>query len=153
MSQQKREPKKYEQGLTKQSFLPETSIDALLDKHARAGTLSHIQKYQGEYGSFIGFDFETAQAQIARANTMFEQLPAEVRREFHNDPAAFIDFVNDPANKDDLATKLPALAKQGTQMPNVRPTGENPPLDPTPPTPPRSGGQDPDPSPDPNPTP
>ncbi len=134
------QPKEYTDGRTKQSFKDETDVNKIIARHARMGTLSHLEQWGGQYGDLAGFDFQTAQNQIAKANTMFEQLPAEVRREFHNDPAAFIEYVNDPENKDDLHVKLPALAKPGTQLPNVRPTGKNPPKDPTPPTPPNAGG-------------
>lgn len=104
---------------TKQAFKDSTDINKLLVKGAREGTLSHLQKYQGQYGDFSDFDFQGAQNQLAQASTMFEELPAEVRREFGQSPEAFFKFVNDPENMDKLAEKVPALAKAGTQLPNV----------------------------------
>ena len=70
---------------------------------------------------------------------MFEALPAELRREFNNDPAQFIEYVNDPENIDSLAEKLPALAKPGRQLKAERPRADTtpvtqpvePPADPT----------------------
>uniref|UniRef100_UPI004047F662 hypothetical protein n=1 Tax=Shewanella sp. TaxID=50422 RepID=UPI004047F662 len=135
------QPKEYKDGRTKQSFKDETDVNKILAKHSRMGTLSHLEQWGGQYGDLTGFNFQEAQNQMAKANSMFEQLPAEIRREFRHNAEAFFEYVNDPANKDDLATKLPALAKPGTQLPNVRPTGANPPApDPTPPTPPTPGG-------------
>lgn len=127
------QPKEYTDGRTKQSFKQDTDINYLLHKHARLGTISHLEKYQGQYGDFAAFDFHEASNQIALATTMFEQLPAEVKNEFDHDPAAFFEFVNDPENKDDLAEKLPALAAPRRQLPPKRPSADNPPpADPVP---------------------
>lgn len=112
--------KDYSDGRTKQSFKNETDVNKILERHARLGTLSHLEKWGGQYGDFSGFNFQEAQNQIARANTMFEQLPAEVRKEFNYRPDAFLDYVTDPENQNDLAEKLPALAKPGRQLPNLR---------------------------------
>ena len=125
-------PKDYSDGRTKQSFKDQTDVNKIIARHARSGTLSHLEQWGGQYGDLSGFDFQTAQNQIAKANSMFEQLPAEVRREFSNSPERFFEFVNDPENSDKLAEKLPELAKPGTQLPNVRPTGSNPPVEPEP---------------------
>jgi len=125
-------PKDYSDGQTKQSFKDQTDVNKIIARHARSGTLSHLEQWGGQYGDLSGFDFQTAQNQIAKANSMFEQLPAEVRREFSNSPERFFEFVNDPENSDSLAEKLPDLAKPGTQLPNVRPTGSNPPAEPEP---------------------
>lgn len=143
------QPPKYEDGRTKQSFKQETDINYLLEKHARLGTLSHLEQYKGEYGDFATFDFHQAQNQIAKASSMFEQLPAEVRNEFRGDPALFFEYVNHPDHKDKLAELLPALAKPGRQLPPRPPSADNPPPpDPAPPAPPQ-----PTPTPAPDPTP
>jgi len=130
MSYIEKRTKTYEDGRTKISFQDETDVNKIIERHARLGTLSHLENYGGQYGDLAGFDFQEAQNQIAKANSMFEQLPGEIRREFNHDAQQFFEFVNDPANADDLASKLPALAKPGYQLPNVRPTGNNPPADP-----------------------
>jgi len=106
-------PKDYSDGRTKQSFKDETDVNNIIAKHARMGTLSHLEQWGGQYGDLTGFDFQTAQNQIAKANSMFEKLPARVRNEFRNDPARFFEFVNDPENRDNLAEVLPELAKPG----------------------------------------
>lgn len=134
-----KQPTEYTDGRTKQSFKDSTDVNKILARFARTGTLSHLQQWGGQYGDFAGFDFQAAQNQIARANSMFHQLPAEVRREFSNEPARFFDFVNDPANAGRLHQLLPALAKPGTQLPNIRPTADNPPAPDPEPVPPPVG--------------
>lgn len=100
----------YSDGRTKQSFKDETDVNLIIQKHARMGTLSHLEQWGGTYGDWSDFDFQEAQNQIASATSMFEQLPAAVRNRFANSPEKFLDYVNDPENKDDLAAKLPELA-------------------------------------------
>lgn len=39
-------------------------------------------------------DFATAQNQISAARSAFEVLPAQLRREFDNDPGLFLDFID-----------------------------------------------------------
>ena len=127
-------PKVYDDGRTKQSFKDETDINNIIEKHTRMGTLSHLEQWGGQYGDLSDFDFQEAMNQQAKANTMFEQLPAKTRAKFANSPEKFFEFVNDPKNKDDLAKKLPELAAPRTKpLPEPKDTP-----DPTPPAPLRS---------------
>lgn len=109
-------PKKYNDGRTKQSFKDSADINKILRKAQKAGTLSHLQKFEGVYGDFSDFDYQEAQIMLARGKSIFDELPSEVRNEFGNNPASFFQYVNDPANKDELAKKLPALAAPGRQL-------------------------------------
>ncbi len=104
------QPTEYTDGRTKQSFKDETDVNAIIKKHTRMGTLSHLEQWGGSYGDWSDFDFQTAQNQIANANSMFEQLPAAVKNKFANSPEKFLEYVNDPDNRDELHTKLPELA-------------------------------------------
>ena len=94
-------------------------INRILDKAKRTGVVSHINKHGQQYGDFTDFDYEDAQIQIAKANSIFYDLDAEIRKEFGNKPKAFFDFVNNPENKDALAERLPHLAQPGKQLPDV----------------------------------
>lgn len=101
-----------------QSFKDQCDINRILDKAKRAGVVSHISQYGGQYGDFTGFDYESAMVRIAEANSMFYDLPAEVRAEFGNKPSAFLTFVT--ANPPEVvAEKLPQLAAPGRQFPDV----------------------------------
>jgi len=105
----------YSDGRTKQSFKDETDVNNIIAKHTRMGTLSHLEQWGGQYGDWSNFDFQEAQNQIANANTMFEQLPSAVRKRFANSPEKFLEYVNNPENSEDLATKLPELAAKRTR--------------------------------------
>ena len=106
-------------GRTKQAFRDETNINNIVAGFQRSGTVSHLAKYEPRYADITPMDFQSAMETVAEANRMFEELPSEVRREFDQDPAKFLAFVQDPSNKDDLAEKLPLLAKPGDQFPAV----------------------------------
>lgn len=121
MSMIQQQPKDYGDGRTKQSFKDETDINKILVRAQKAGTLSHLQKFQGQYGDFAKFDFSEAQNKIAKANTIFAELPSEVRNEFNQSPTKFFEFVNDPANVGTLNELLPELALPGRQMMSLKP--------------------------------
>lgn len=135
---------KYKDGRTKQSFKDACDIKKILEKFSRTGTISHIQKYGGQYGDFAGLDFFDAQVKLAQGQQIFDQLPAEIRREFQWDPGQFFAFVNDPANVDKLEKVLPDLAKPGRQLPVVRNTVANVTKEETPPTEPAPATASPD---------
>ncbi len=109
--------KKYEDGRTKQSFRDECDIDLIMQRAARGGTISHLNKYEGVYADYSDFDFFEHMQQLTKGREIFDDLPAEVRKEFGQSPAEFFAYVNDPANIKELATKLPALAAPGRQLP------------------------------------
>ena len=107
------EEKVYDDGRTKQSFKDATDINKILRKAQKTGTLSHLQKHGGFYADFADFDFDEAKLALARATSIFEELPSEVRADFKQDPAAFFGYVNDPKNAGKLSELLPALAEPG----------------------------------------
>ncbi len=107
--------KVYDDGKTKQSFKDETDIQKIMARAEVTGTISHLAKYEGVYADFSDFNFHEQNNMLARGGEIFDALPAEIRKEFRQSPAAFFKYVNDPANADDLRKKLPALAQPGRQ--------------------------------------
>ena len=112
-------PKK---GKTKQSFKESCDINKIIAKYDRTGALSHMNNTPAEYGYATSQDFSEAMRTVIEAQTSFEQLPDEIRKRFADNPAAFLDFVHDPANKD-----------EGAQLglwPEEPPTAPKEPVDP-----------------------
>ncbi len=120
MGQTKQVQPKYTDGRTKQSFKDETDINKIMQRAQKTGTISHLAKYQGVYGDFAEFDFNEQQIKLAQGREVFDALPSELRKEFNQSPADFFEYVNDPANADDLKTKLPGLAAPGRQNLDVK---------------------------------
>lgn len=114
-----REVKEYNDGLTKQSFKDETDVNRILAKYQVSGVISHMAKFEAQYGDFADFDFQDTQNMLNRGLDMFAALPSEVRREFEQDPDKFFDFVNDPKNNERVNELLPGIANPGDYFVDV----------------------------------
>ncbi len=113
--------KKYEDGRTKQAHRDETDIVKIMARFDKTGTISHLAKFEGTYSDFSDFDFHEQTTKLTRGREIFDELPAELRKEFGQSPGAFFKYVNDPANADKLREKLPGLAKPGRQLAAITP--------------------------------
>ncbi len=119
---------------TKQAFKDECDINRVLDRAVHGASLAHLKAHEGTYGDFADFDeqsYELMLGRISDANTVFYDLPSELRNEFDNNPGKFFGFVNDPANVDKLDEIFPTLAAPGRDMPKPD-TGVPTPPDATP---------------------
>lgn len=104
---------------TKQAFRDAADINKILQKAQREGTIAHLQKYDERvYGEFQGYDLLEAHSLVTKAQTIFDELPSEIRREFEGDALKFAGFASDPANIDRLAEIFPAIARPGDYFPN-----------------------------------
>lgn len=55
------------------------------------------------FGDFTGVgDYHQAMNAIALANEAFEEMPAEVRYRFHNDPGEFVEFCSREENREEM---------------------------------------------------
>ncbi len=107
----------YDDGRTKQCHADECDINKIMARFDKTGTISHLAKFEGVYADFSDFDFHEQTNMLTRGREIFDELPAELRSEFHQSPAAFFAYVNDPANAKELRKKLPGLAEPGRQLP------------------------------------
>ena len=88
---------------TRQSHKQECDINEIVKRFKKVAgedCLDRLAGYAGgQYGDFSEVvDYRTALDQISQAEASFGALPAIVRKQFDNDPAAFLDFCNDPNN-------------------------------------------------------
>lgn len=120
--------------LTQDHFKDECDINNILAKYSATGILPQVQG--GYYDDLTqDFDYRTAMDTLLAADEAFAQLPSAVRRRFDNDPASFLEFVTNPANKEE-AGKLGLLnsntqnnSQNTTQSPQAaaNPPGNNDP--------------------------
>ncbi len=71
----------------------------------KTGIIDHYTKNSPRYGEIQAHTFTEAQMIVANAQSMFEELPSKARAAFNQDPARFLNFVNnlDPVTgHDDL---------------------------------------------------
>lgn len=100
--------------LTQQQFAEEVNINTLVRRFNVTGELP-IDVRRPTFGDFSEVtDFQTAMNAIAEARESFEAMPAEVRREFNNDPQEFLEFTSDDKN-------LARMRELGLAVPEVVP--------------------------------
>jgi phage internal scaffolding protein len=87
---------------TKQSFAKECDINHIMAKYQKTGAITHFAKHSPQYGIADGQTFQDAMNLVCEAQEMFNELPSSIRSRFGNDPAAFLDFVNDEGNADEM---------------------------------------------------
>ena len=125
-------PKK---GKTKQSFAHECDINQIMAKYQKTGAVAHINQHGANYGFATGLDFAESMRLITTAQDMFDGLPSSIRTRFANDPAQFLDFVQDANNEEEMqklglipanpeiqaSEKPPEAKKEDTPTPAITP--------------------------------
>jgi phage internal scaffolding protein len=89
-------------GLTEQSHKKETDMNYILREYTRTGLVRHAKNNEGKYDDIAVQDFQEAMITVANAKTMFEELPAAIRKRFNQNPAEFLGFVQNPANLNEM---------------------------------------------------
>lgn len=90
-------------GRTKQEFKDECDINVLMKRYERTGVLPTARIGNPSYVDAADLpDYMGALQLVRDAHESFEALPARVRASFDNDPARFVEFASDPANKDQM---------------------------------------------------
>jgi len=100
--------------LTQTSFQRECDINTIMARFEKTGVLEHRNNFQGQYADFTNTpgDYHEAMNAVLEADEMFGSLPARVRARFHNDAGAFLDFVGNPDNADEMVKLGLATARQ-----------------------------------------
>lgn len=114
-----------DKSLTQQSFTEETDINVLLERFRVTGQMPTAVRLPS-YGDFSAVsDYRTAMDAVLRAEDSFNELPAQVRQRFGNDPQAFLEFCSKDENRPELARMgLLNIAEQdvgvsGAEAPDV----------------------------------
>lgn len=95
---------------TKQSFRDECDINNILARYQKTGVIDHVKNHSQEYGFASGDSFTESMNLVAAAKSMFEELPSQTRTKFENNPAKFLDFVQNEAN-------IPEMREMGLMVP------------------------------------
>lgn len=116
--------------MTKQSHKAECDINTILKQYRVTGQIAHIsaKARQGAYEDLPDpVEFQDAMNAVIAAEESFATLPSRVRDRFGNDPAEFLVFMADPANKDEIAQMGLTKPKPAPEPPTPSPTPENAP--------------------------
>lgn len=90
-----------------------TEIKKMVERAEANGLFRASVRFEGEMDDYPNYDFQEAQFMMAKAQSMFESMPSGVRSRFENNPAKFMDFVNNPKNQSELISMGLAKALDG----------------------------------------
>lgn len=86
-------------GMTEQHHKEACDIKNIMRKVEKEGILNHVAQYKGEYLNMAtATDFREAMTVLADTNSMWETVPSRIRNEFANDPARYLEFMQNPDN-------------------------------------------------------
>lgn len=117
--------------MTQQQFKDEADINYIVLMYDSSGVMPTFhgdgQPAQPVFGDFASLP-DNAQEMYNRmieAKNNFDNLPLDVRKRFNYDPAAFLDFVDNPENLDELVA-MGLATKTTAAVPNLDDNSENP---------------------------
>lgn len=111
--------------MTKQAFAEACDINNILREYSVTGMVSHLapNAAEGRYEDMPeSVDYQEAMNVVLAAQETFATLPSKLRERFENDPAQFLEFVNDPANRAE-AKELGLLKPEQSPEPQGAPAG------------------------------
>lgn len=99
-----------EPSLTRQADALDANINTIVKRFGLTGQIPQVQvpPTYDDFGAV--FDFQSAANVIRAAQESFNQLDAEVRARFNNDPGRYVDFCQNPDN-------IPEMRKMGLALP------------------------------------
>ncbi|QGH73507.1 MAG: scaffold protein [Microviridae sp. ctOsc38] len=90
-------------GRTLQASRDECNVNLIMARFEKTGQLPQMIRRDPQYGEFASApEYHEAMCLVVKAQEQFEALPAQVRKRFGNDPAAFLGFAVDPQNQREL---------------------------------------------------
>lgn len=88
---------------TKQCFKDEADINTIMARYQSTGELPVLNEVAPQYLDASGLDFQEMQNQVLEARDLFGQLPSDLRDRFLNEPARFMEYVQNPRNRREMA--------------------------------------------------
>lgn len=102
-------------GKTRQEMLKECDINQVMKRFKKTGNLPDMIKLNPNFGDFSNVgDYHTALNTVIKAENQFNNLSAEIRKRFNNNPAEFLEFTANPEN-------IPEMEKLGLLRADYKP--------------------------------
>jgi len=84
---------------TEQNHTKECDVNYILKKYDQTGVITHVQKMEAKYGDMSGQDYKQMLDTVIDMQRQFDQMPSHIRKEFSNDPAKYLEFMENPDNR------------------------------------------------------
>ena len=111
-----------EPSMTQQQFKDEADINTIMARYQKTGVLVDPLTQVTRKPMFDDFsnlgDFRDHQQSVIDAQELFMQLPSTLRARFANDPAELLQWLSNPANKDE-AIELGLMSKPSEMTPEM----------------------------------
>lgn len=92
-----------QESLTEQCHKDKCRIQNILARHVATGVLDHVNQTRGLWEDMtLAPDFTEAQNIVASAMSMFENVPSHIRDAMNNDPATYMEFMQNPENIEEI---------------------------------------------------
>ena len=85
---------------TKQAMKQESDVNFIMQKYQKTGLVNFVATHQAQYMECPDVDFQTAMDTIRKAEEMFMDMPAKLRQKFDHNPGKFLDFIQNPENRE-----------------------------------------------------
>lgn len=90
-------------GRTHQEFKEESNATRMLERYQNGGAPPSINPKEPMFGDFTaGYELRETLERTRAAQEAFMRLPVKVRGYAENDPARFLDLLNDPSEREHL---------------------------------------------------
>ena len=102
-----------DESLTHQEFREESDINTIIERFGIGENPVDAQKWVTNVDiEEAPSDYMGVMNQLILARDQFMSLPAKVRARFDNEPGAFVDFVSDPGNAQEMVALGLAVERQ-----------------------------------------
>jgi len=90
---------------TQQQYVETTDINTIMKKYSNNMNLIPDLQQRGVYADVSELpSYQDALNTVIAAEKAFESVPADLRYRLQNDPQKFIEYLNDPKNKEEATT-------------------------------------------------
>lgn len=87
--------------MTEQNLKDQCDINKIIAQYDRTGVIQHVNRIEARFGDVTGLDFRKAQDIYLNSQAMFEELPAEIKKRFHQNAGEFLEFMEDEKNREE----------------------------------------------------
>lgn len=114
--------------MTDQSQKDKCDVNKIMAHALKTGEIPHLRESEGRFVDVSETQsFHDAMNIVAQTNSLFAEYPAELRKDFNNDPAQFLEFINNPDNYNEMVDMglIPAPVAPSEPSPTITPTDES----------------------------